>query len=107
MPEMTAARATALPTQPAPSNIVLEGGDERGAVVDQLVVGHQAHDRSGHGDVEQAAGGGADHRGPADVAAGILDPAGGDGGALDADEGEEGDPGGDADGVVEAAAARR
>ena len=71
----------------------LEGGDERRAVVDQLVVGHQAHDHGGHGDVEQAAGGGADHRGPADVAAGVLDPAGGDRGALDADEREEGHAG--------------
>ena len=52
----------------------VEGGDERGAVIDQLVVGDEAHHHGGHGDVQQAAGGGADHRGPPDVAARVLEP---------------------------------
>ena len=60
MPEMTATRATSLADPAGAVEHRLERGHERGAVVDQLVVGHEAHDHGGDRDVEQAAGRGAD-----------------------------------------------
>ena len=73
-------------------------------VFDQGVVGHQAHDHCGHQHVEDGAEGGAEERGTAHVDAGVLHPLGRHGRGLDADEGEERHPGGDADAAVEAAA---
>ena len=103
MPEMTAVAATSLPTQAACPNMVWKAATKGVPLPTKLWWETRPMTAAVTNRYRMALKPGAQNRGPTDVLARVLHPAGGDRGALHADEGEQGHAGGDADPAVEAA----
>ena len=104
MPETTASAATSLPAQ-APWVKIVSKAFTNGAVLSTSAwCGTRPMTAAVTSRYRMALARGAEQRGAADVPARVLDPLGGDRRDLDADEGEQGHAGGDADRAVQAAA---